>query len=78
MTKNLTLALDAELLKNARRYALEHDTTVNQMVRDLLAQKVASTGAVDASLAELEEIFRTCTVTMGKRSWTREDLYERR
>jgi len=78
VNKNLTLTLDADLLKAARRFALEHDTSVNQMVRDFLKQTLAKKDSEKADLAELEKIFRTCSVTVGKRNWTREDLYERK
>jgi hypothetical protein len=78
VNKNLTLTLDADLLKAARRFALEHDTSVNQMVRDFLKQTLVKKDAKKAALEELERIFRTCGVTVGKRDWTREDLYERK
>jgi hypothetical protein len=76
--KNLTLTFDADLLKAARRFALEHDTTVNQMVRDFLTQVVVKKDPKKAALAELERIFQTSSVTVGKRDWTRDDLHERR
>ncbi len=40
--KNITLAIDEKLLKEVRRYAAEHDTTVNAIVREKLAEVVAS------------------------------------
>jgi plasmid stability protein len=36
--KNITLAIDDEVLRAARIYAAEHDTTVNALVREFLAQ----------------------------------------
>jgi hypothetical protein len=35
--KNLTLTVDEELLRAARKLALDQDTSVNQLVRDYLA-----------------------------------------
>jgi hypothetical protein len=78
VNKNLTLTLEGDLLKAARRFALEHDTTVNQMVRDFLRQVLVKKDPKKAALAELERIFQTCSVTVGKRDWTRDDLHERR
>ncbi len=37
---NLTLSIDDDLLKQARRIALDQDTSVNQLVRDYLEQIV--------------------------------------
>jgi hypothetical protein len=78
VNKNLTLTLDADLLKAARRFALDHDTSVNQMVRDFLKQVLVKKDPDKASLAELEKIIRSSRFKIGKRDWTREDLYERR
>jgi plasmid stability protein len=36
--KNITLSIDEDVLRAARIYAAEHDTTVNALVRDFLAQ----------------------------------------
>jgi hypothetical protein len=40
MMQNLTLSADAEILSQMRLYAKEHNTTVNQIVRDLFEQLV--------------------------------------
>ena len=37
---NLTLSIDDDLLKQARRIALDRDTSVNQLVREFLEQIV--------------------------------------
>ena len=36
--KNITLAMDEKVLREARRYAAKHDTTVNALVRDFLTR----------------------------------------
>ncbi|MEM9739026.1 MAG: DUF6364 family protein [Pseudomonadota bacterium] len=41
-TRNITLAIDEDLLEQAKRVALEEKTSVNAIVRDLLVQKVAN------------------------------------
>ncbi|MEO1038972.1 MAG: DUF6364 family protein [Pseudomonadota bacterium] len=40
MAKNITLAIDEDLLDKARVLAAMHRTTVNAMVREFLEQKV--------------------------------------
>ncbi|HEX9753034.1 MAG TPA: DUF6364 family protein, partial [Methyloceanibacter sp.] len=39
--KNITLAIDEEVLRAARRYAANHDTTVNALVREFLGDLAA-------------------------------------
>ena len=75
--RNLTLTVDEELLRAARKVALDRDTSVNNLVREYLAQLVEETDKRKAALAELDEIFRTGTVTLGQITWTRDDLHER-
>jgi len=75
--RNLTLTLDEDLLRAARKVALDRDTSVNQLVRDYLAQLVRETDRQQAALASLDEIFRTSRFEIGSKTWTRDDLHER-
>jgi hypothetical protein len=75
--KNLTLTLDENLLRAARKVALDRDTSVNQLVRDYLAQLVRETDQQQAALASLDEIFQTSRFEIGPKTWTRDDLHER-
>ena len=76
-TQNLTLAIEKDVLLEARKYALDHGTTVNQLVRDYLSDlsglearrclaRHRLLAAMDRGIAEIEPI-----------TWKREDLYER-
>lgn len=81
MAQNLTLTIDADLLKKVRKLAIDHDTSVNQMVRDYLAQVAREKSPEKASASALREFFRKNSVTLGPkgtRGWTRDELYERR
>ncbi len=74
--KNITLALDEETLAAGRAYAERHHTTLNALVRDLLARTVH----VDRTAA-VEEMFRLMDRAPGHSGgtrWTRDELYERR
>lgn len=74
--KNITLAIDEETLAAGRAYAERHNTTLNALVRDLLARTVH----VDRAAA-VEELFRLMDEAPGRSSaprWTREELHERR
>ncbi len=74
--KNITLALGEETLAAGRAYAERHHTTLNALVRDLLARTVH----IDRAAA-VEEMFRLMDRSPGRsrgKRWTRDELYERR
>jgi len=75
--KNLTLALDDNLLRAARRTAVDRNTSVNQLVREFLSRLVRESDQQEAALARLEEIFREDRIQVGRRTWKRQDLHER-
>ena len=75
MPQNLTLTIDEDLLRAARREALERNTSVNQMVREYLAATVRESGSQLAAVAKLDEIFRTTRAQVGGITWTRDDLH---
>ncbi len=78
MAKNLTLALDEALLRAARKVALDRNTSVNQLVRDFLERLVHETDQREAALARMDEIFSTNRIQVGRRTWKRDDLHDRR
>jgi hypothetical protein len=74
--KNITLAIDEETLAAGRAYAQRHQTTLNALVRDLLARTVARDGVATA-----DEMFRVMDDAPGHsegKRWTRAELYARR
>ena len=75
---NMTMTIEDDLLKKARKYAVETDTTVTGLVRGFL-QGVADRHdqANETAIAELKRIFDEGGAVVGKRTWTREDLHER-
>jgi hypothetical protein len=75
--KNLTLTLDENLLRAARKVALDRNSSVNQLVREYLDRLVREQDQRANAMANLEEIFQTTRVRVGRRNWTREDLHER-
>ena len=77
---NITLTLDDNLVKKARRIALERDTTLAGMVRDYLeslAAEDAAFGRKHRQQEALERTFKRFRLRIGKRTWKREDLYAR-
>ena len=76
---NLTLSMDAQLINDARAVAFERDQSLTEMIRSYLKDVVNGWRlGRKAKAQQLMEMFRRNSVYIGKRDWTREDLYERR
>jgi Family of unknown function (DUF6364) len=76
--KNITLAIDEEVLDKVRAYAVEHKTTVNAIVRRHL-EKIA--GENDMRAEARRQLRRLAETSRGSLSpdyvWNREELYDR-
>ncbi len=77
MPRNLTLTIDEELIRAARKVALDRNTSVNNLVRGFLETLVAESGEQRAAMKYMEEFFRDKPFAIGKRKWTRAELHER-
>jgi hypothetical protein len=75
--RNITLAIDEDVLSEVRRYAAEHDTTVNALVRAHLAQLARHRSRARQAMRELREMSDTSDVAIGEIGWTRDDLHDR-
>jgi predicted transcriptional regulator len=76
---NITMSVDDELLKKARKIAVEKDTTLTGLIREYLEQLVEREEAgKEIAIAELKRLFAQKKAVFGARTWTREDLHERR
>ncbi len=77
---NITLAVDADILRDARKIAIDEDTSVSALVREFLADLVESRRRKRrGQLAD--ELFAYADehpFHMGRTTWTREELHERR
>lgn len=79
--KNITLAVDEATLKQARRIAVERDTTVNALVRDYL-KHIAGEEAAKAKRRKetsrfLKEFRARAKTKVGPVNWNRDDIYKR-
>jgi hypothetical protein len=72
--QNLTLSVDESLLEEGRRYAQAHHTSLNALVRDLLAKTVREDGA--QWVAECTRKMDAANGRSRGRKWKREDLYD--
>ena len=80
VSMNITLSIDDDLVKEVRKIAVERDTTLTGLVRSYLQQLAAEhakSGRKRREVEALERSFEQLQIRMGKRTWKREDLYER-
>jgi hypothetical protein len=77
--RNLTLTIDEDVLKAARKLALDRETSVNQMVREYLANLVHENDRQAHALKNPKEFWRTSKFRLsGPITWTRDELHERK
>ncbi len=83
---NLTLSIDDELLKQSRLYAVQHETSVNALVREYLETLVSKARETEQAERDrevkemnrlLDEASRLAQVP-DHYKWRREDAYEGR
>jgi DNA primase len=75
--KNITLALDENVLAAVRRYAANRGTTVNAIVRDHLGRIAEENDRLAAAKKRLKELSDASTAEVGPITWTRDDIYDR-
>ena len=75
---NLTIVVDENVLRRARKKAIDQGTSVNAVVGALLDQYAGPDG-VAAALADFLELAAASGASSGEqgRAWTRGDLYDR-
>ncbi|MCA9731239.1 MAG: hypothetical protein H6696_20420 [Deferribacteres bacterium] len=78
MTKNLTMAVDENLLKKARKVAIDKNTTVSALIRGYLEQLIErEERRKDEIIRELDALYNSSTAVVGDKTWSRDDLHER-
>ncbi len=77
MTRNITFAVDDEILQKVRVLAAHRRTSVNALVRDYLKSLVGKDSEMDEARAKLLKLAEERAGDMGTKSWKREDLYDR-
>ena len=77
MGKNITLAVDDNVLADVRRYAAAHNTTVNALVRGALEGLAERARRQQAEWDELFQEVDQAGARSGPRGWARGDLHGR-
>jgi hypothetical protein len=75
--KNITLSVDEDVLAAVRRHAAEHNSTVNALVREYLTTLAAHEDRAKRARERLRQLSRRSQGRLGKKTWRREDLYDR-
>lgn len=76
--KNVTLAVEEDVLAAVRKYAAAHNTTVNGLVRDYLGKLAQQDSRAAQARRELVELAKSSTFDPGADwKWNREELYDR-
>jgi len=73
---NLTLQLDAEVIRRARIVAAKQGTSVSALVARELDALVDRDARYEEALQRARELLATAA-TRGRRSWRRDELHER-
>ncbi len=75
---NVTMTIDNDLLKQARKIAIDKETTLTGLIREYLRDLVEKDELRRKIAAyELEKLFAASKAVVGPKSWRRDDLHER-
>jgi hypothetical protein len=77
MKRNLTLAIDEEVLSRARVAATQKKRTLTGMVREYLETVAGENHEKNASLERLLKAVRSKPLRVGRPAWRRDDLHAR-
>jgi len=75
--KNVTIALDDSLLREARRIAADRSTSLNAMIRDFLEELSQRESRAVKARRRIVELCRESQARVGPRTWSRDELHER-
>lgn len=74
---NLTIALDDDLLRQARIRAVEQGTSVNAILREYLATYAGGISKREEAMKGLVQLSRRSKAERGRKKWSRDELHQR-
>jgi hypothetical protein len=75
---NVTISIDDDVLKRAKKIAIDRDTSFNGLVRAYVESLVArDQRRRELQIEELDRLFKESTAVVGPITWTRDELHER-
>ncbi|WP_147361527.1 MerR family transcriptional regulator [Dichotomicrobium thermohalophilum] len=75
--KNITLAVDEEVLATVRAYAARNNTTVNALVRQHLERIARQEDKAAQARQRLVELAAQSPMQTGSWRWNRDEIYDR-
>jgi hypothetical protein len=76
---NITMSIDGELLKKARKIAIDRDTSLTGLIRSYLEELVEKEEVLkEVAVNELESLFLSSKAVVGQKTWIRDELHVRR
>ena len=75
--KNVTIALDEALIREARRVAADRGTTLNAMLREFLVDLTERESEAVKARRRIVELCGRSRAEVGPRTWSRDELHER-
>ena len=76
--KNITMSIDSDLLKRARKMAIDKDSSLTGIIRDFLHREVDRHETPQKKARkELFALMKKSRLKLGIKNWTRESLHER-
>ncbi|MBM3673788.1 MAG: hypothetical protein FJW88_02365 [Actinobacteria bacterium] len=75
--RNVTIQLDEEVLRRARRLAAERDTSISRLVAEQLEVMTRHDARYQAARREASASMRASRASSGGHAWTRGELHER-
>lgn len=75
--KNVTLSIEDQTLRKARRIAAERSTSLNAMIRNFLQELTERESLADQARQRIFELCEESTAEVGKKGWNRDELHER-
>jgi hypothetical protein len=77
MPRNVTLSLPEDLVRRAKVYAAERETSMSALVTSLLRELVESGMPDDRAWEAEEAVMAAGALRVGTVDWTRDDLHRR-
>ena len=77
MRTNLTITVDADVLRKARLRALHDDTSVSAVLRARLEAYTDEADRTAEAVAGITRLMGEAELRWGSKTWSREELYER-
>lgn len=74
---NLTIAVDDDVLKQARIRAIEQGTSVNAVLREYLEAYAGVKTRREQAVKDLLRLSQRATSRRGGHRWTRDEIHER-